>query len=174
MIEIIIGVFVVIVAAILVYAATKPDAFKIERQIVVAAPPEKVFPLVNDFHAHISWSPFEKDPAIKRAFSGAAQGKGSVYEWSGNREVGAGRISITDSSPPSKVTLLLEMFKPFKARNTVMFSLEPNGSGTNVRWSMQGAQPYLAKLVSTFVDCDKMVGRQFEEGLAKMKSLAEA
>jgi uncharacterized protein YndB with AHSA1/START domain len=170
-------VIAVILIAVLVYAATKPDGFRIQRTKAINAPPEKIFPLIDDLRAHTAWSPFEKDPAMKRTHSGAPRGKGSVYEWDGNRQVGRGRIAITDSMPPSKVTMALDMFTPFEAHNTVEFSVEPaSGSAaatTNVTWVMHGRQPYMAKLFSTFVNCDKMVGSQFEEGLAKLKALAE-
>jgi hypothetical protein len=110
---------------------------------------------------------------MQRTHSGAPSGPGAVYEWSGNREVGAGRLAILDSTP-SKITMALDMLKPFKAKNTVVFTLEPNGSAaTAVTWAMHGAQPYLAKVMSTFINCDKMVGSQFEQGLAKLKAIAE-
>ncbi len=166
-------VVAVLIAAVLAYAATKPDAFTIRRSILIAAPPEKIFPMIDDLRPQSAWSPFEKDPNMKRTHSGAPHGKGAVYEWDGNRQVGAGRIKITDSVPPSKITLLLDMFRPFKAQNTVEFTLERKGDGTNVTWAMQGRQPYMAKLMSIVMDCDKMVGSQFEEGLSKLKRLAE-
>ncbi len=166
-------IIVALIAAVLTYAGTKPDTFMVRRAAVVAAPPEKIFPMIDDLHAQSAWSPFEKDPNMKRTHSGAPRGKGAVYEWDGNRQVGAGRIAITNSTPPSKVILLLDMFRPFKAQNVVEFTLDPAGSGTNVTWAMKGRQPYMAKLMSTFMDCDKMVGSQFEEGLAKLKALAE-
>ncbi len=162
----------VVVAAILIYAATKPDSFSVQRTATIAAPQEKIFPLIDDLHAHHAWSPFEKGPAMKRTHSGAARGPGAVYEWEGNREVGKGRIAITDSTP-SKITMALDMLKPFKASNTVEFTLRPNGDSTDVTWAMHGAQPYMAKLVSTFINCDKMVGSQFEQGLSKLKAIAE-
>lgn len=165
-------VIAVAIFAVLVYAATKPDTFGIHRVASIVAPPEKIFPLIDDLRAHSSWSPFEKDPDMKRTHSGAIRGKGAVYEWEGNRQVGAGRIAITDSTP-SKVTMALDMLKPFEAHNTVEFRLEPKGGFTNVTWAMRGRQPYMAKLMSTFIDCEKMVGSQFEEGLGKLKALAE-
>jgi hypothetical protein len=110
---------------------------------------------------------------MKRAHSGAAQGPGAVYEWDGNRDVGAGRIAIVDSTP-SRITLDMQMSRPFKCHNAVEYTLEPNGQGTVVTWAMRGPQPFMAKLMSTFIDCDKMVGRQFDEGLARLKTLAEA
>jgi hypothetical protein len=165
-------VIAVAVVAVLVYAATKPDKFGVQRAASIGAPPEKIFPLIDDLHAHTSWSPFEKDPNMKRTHSGAARGKGAVYEWEGNRQVGAGRLAIIDSTP-SKVTMALDMLKPFEAHNVVEFTLEPKGGSTNVVWAMRGRQPYMAKLMTTFINCDKMVGSQFEEGLGKLKALAE-
>ena len=168
---------VIVIAAALVaalaYAATRPDTFAIRRSTTIAAPPERIFPMIDDLRAQSAWSPFEKDPQMKRTHSGAARGRGAVYEWDGNRQVGAGRIAITDSVPPSKVVLALDMLRPFKASNTVEFTLDRAGAGTNVTWSMQGRQPYMAKVMGLVMDCDKMVGSQFEEGLAKLKALAE-
>jgi hypothetical protein len=169
-------IIIVAVVAILAYAATRPDFFRVQRTATVKAPAEKIFPLIDDLRAHTAWSPFEKDPNMKRTHSGAARGKGALYEWEGNRQVGSGRIAITDSTP-SKVTMALDMLKPFEAHNIVEFTLEPNGSSTNVAtnvtWAMHGRSPYMAKVMSTFINCDKMVGRQFEEGLGKLKALAE-
>jgi len=172
---------VVALVAVLAYAASRPETFRIQRTATMKAPPERIFPFIDDLRAHTSWSPFEKDPAMKRAHSGAARGKGAVYEWEGNRQVGAGRIAITDSTP-AKITMTLDMLRPFEAHNVVEFALEPNGDAkavgadiaTNVSWAMQGRQPYMAKLFGTFVNCDRMVGRQFEEGLGKLKALVEA
>jgi uncharacterized protein YndB with AHSA1/START domain len=164
----------VAIAAALIYAAIQPDTFRVIRSTLISAPPEKIFPLINDLRAQSAWSPFEKDPNMKRTHSGAPQGKGAVYEWDGNRNVGAGRIAITDSVPPSRVSLLLDMSRPFEAHNTVDFILEPKSSGTQVTWAMQGRSPFMAKVMSLFINCDKMVGGQFEEGLAKLKTLVEA
>lgn len=163
----------VVIAALLVYAATKPDTFRIQRTATIKAPPDKVFALINDLQSHLSWSPFEKDPAIKRRFNGTTAGKGAVYEWEGNRKVGKGRIEIADTTPPSRITMKLDMVKPFQAHNTVDFTIAPEGEATNVTWAMQGAQPFMAKLVGTFMNCDKMVGGEFEQGLAKLKLIAE-
>jgi uncharacterized protein YndB with AHSA1/START domain len=177
----IVTIFIVIAvafAAVLAYAASKPDTFMVRRSASIAAPPEKIFPMIDDLRAQSAWSPFEKDPNMKRTHSGAPRGKGAVYAWDGNRQVGAGRIAITESVPSSKVVLLLEMSRPFKAHNTVEFTLDRIGAGTNVTgtkvtWAMQGRQPYMAKVMGLFVDCDKMCGGLFEEGLAKLKALAE-
>jgi len=171
-------VLALIIAAVLIYAGSKPDTFRVQRSAAIAAPPDKIFPHLNDLHAHRAWSPFEKDPAMKRTHSGAPAGKGAVYEWEGNREVGKGRIAITESVPSSKLVLALDMLKPFEAHNTVEYTLVPNSNATtattNVTWAMYGTQPFMAKLMSTFIDCDKMVGSQFELGLARLKAIAEA
>ncbi len=161
------------IASALIYASTAPDTFMISRAALIAAPPERIFPLINDLRAQSQWSPFEKDPNMKRTHSGAPSGKGAVYEWDGNRQVGAGRIAITDSLPPSRVSLALDMARPFEAHNKVDFVLEPSGGQTRVTWAMQGRQPFVAKLMSLVINCDKMVGTQFEQGLAKLKALAE-
>ena len=183
MIATILIVIAVAVAAVLAYAASRPDTFMVRRSASIAAPPEKIFTMIDDLRAQSAWSPFEKDPNMKRTHSGASRGKGAVYAWDGNRQVGAGRIAITDSVPPTRVVLLLEMSRPFKAHNTVEFTLDrigagtnvtgTNVTGTNVTWAMQGRQPYMAKVMGLFVDCDKMCGGMFEEGLAKLKALAE-
>ena len=170
---IIAAIAVVVVVVILIIAATKPDTFHVQRTSNIKAPPEKIFPLINDLHNHTSWSPFEKDPAMKKTHSGAPQGKGAVYEWDGNRQVGKGRIEIADTTPPSKLTMKLDMFSPFEAHNMGEFTLEPQGQSTNVSWAMHGPQPFMAKVMGTVINCDKMVGSQFEEGLAKLKALAE-
>lgn len=168
-----IGVIVLLVG-LLVFAATKPDTFRVQRATSIKAPPEKIFALINDFHSWRSWSPYEKlDPAMKRTYSGAAKGKGTVYEWDGNRNVGKGRVEITDTSPPSKVTIKLDMVKPFEAHNTVEFRLEGKGDSTNVTWAMDGQNAYIAKVMHVFFSMDSMVGGQFEEGLANLKTIAE-
>jgi len=167
-------VVVVLVVGLLVFAATKPDAFRVQRATSIKAPPEKIFALVNDFHSWGSWSPYEKlDPTMKRTYSGTANGKGTVYEWDGNRNVGKGRVEITDTSPPSKVTIKLDMVKPFEAHNIVEYTLEANGDSTNVTWAMDGQNTYIAKVMSLFFSMDSMVGGQFEEGLANLKTIAE-
>jgi hypothetical protein len=163
----------VVIAGILLFVASKPDKFEYKRSATINAPSDRIFPFLNDLREHLKWSPFEKDPDMKRVHSGALQGKGSMYEWDGNREVGAGRISIVDSTP-SRITLDLQMTRPFACRNVVEFSLEPAGSGTTVIWAMRGAQPFIGKLMGLFIDCEKMCGSQFEIGLARLKSLAEA
>ena len=174
MIKKIVIVVVVALAAILIFAATKPDTFRVERSTTIKAPPEKIFPLINDFHNWPTWSPWEKmDPAMKRAHSGAASGKGAVYEWEGNSKVGKGRMEIVDSAPPSKVTVKLDFLEPFEAHNFAEFVLEPKGDSTKVTWTMHGPAPYISKLMTVFMSMDSMIGKDFEEGLANMKAAAE-
>ena len=158
----------------LVLAAAKPDMFRIERAAIIAAPPERIFPLINDFRQWQSWSPFEKlDPAMTKTMSGPASGKGAVYEWKGNRKAGQGRMEIAEVSAPSKIDIDLRFLKPFKAHNTAEFRLEPQGGATKVTWAMRGKSPFVAKIMRTLVDVDAMVGRDFEAGLANLKTIAE-
>jgi hypothetical protein len=175
MFKVITIIIVVAIAAVLGYAATQPDTFDIRRTASIQATPENIFPMLNDFQQSMAWSPYEKkDPAMKRAFSGPASGQGSVYEFEGNQEVGAGRIEILESTPFSKVTLRLDMYKPFEGSNTIEYILEPKGETTDVTWAMHGAAPFISKVICLFVDMDKMVGKDFEEGLASLKSLVES
>ena len=174
MIKTIAIVLVLLIAALLIYAATKPDSFRIERTTTIKAPPEKIFALINDFHQWEAWSPWEKiDPALKRTYSGAASGTGAIYEWNGNKDIGQGRMEITESAPPSKVALKLDFVKPFEAHNMVEFTLATQGDSTTVTQAMYGPSPYISKLMTTFFSMEKMVGSKYEEGLANLKALAE-
>ena len=165
---------VVLLAALLIYAATKPDSFRIERRAAINAPPGKIFALINDFHQWESWSPWEKiDPALKRTYSGAASGKGAVYEWNGNKDIGQGRMEIVESSPSSKIVLNLDFVTPFEAHNFVEFSLSAEGDSTTVTQAMYGPSPYISKLMTIFFSMEKMVGDKYEEGLDNLKKLAE-
>jgi uncharacterized protein YndB with AHSA1/START domain len=168
-------VLVLSVVSVLGYAATKPDTFRIARTTTIKAPPERVFPLINDLHKQLTWIPFDKDPAATRSFSGTPSGKGATYAWDGNSDVGAGSIEITDATAPSKVMMKLAMTRPFETHNIVEFTLDPGPGAdtTQVTWSMHGEQPFLGKIVSVFMDCDKMVGSEFDKGLAKLKAVAE-
>jgi uncharacterized protein YndB with AHSA1/START domain len=170
-----IGIVIVVgIAAVLLLAATKPDSFTVKRVASIQATPEKIFSLINDFNRWPAWSPWEKkDPAMKRTLSAATSGKGATYAWEGNREVGQGSMEIAESVPSSKVAIKLDFVKPFQAHNQVEFALEPRGDATDVTWTMQGPTPYLAKVIHVFVDMDRMVGRDFEAGLANLKAAAE-
>jgi hypothetical protein len=167
-------VLAIAIAVILILAATKPDRFSIQRATAVKAPPERIFPLINDFHQWGNWSPYEtKDPAMKRSYSGAASGKGAIYQWDGNKNVGSGRMEILDSSAPSKIVIKLDFFAPFEGHNTAEFTMLPQGDATNLTWLMHGPSPFMGKIMRVFLNIDRMVGKDFEIGLANLKRLAE-
>ena len=167
-------ILAVAIGVILFLATRHPDTFAIERSASMQAPPEKIFPLIASPKMMNTWMPFlEPDPNAKLVYSGPDSGQGAANTWAGNRQVGEGRIEVASVEPPSKVTLKLDMVKPMKAANTVVFTLKPSGSATNVTWAMSGRQPFLGKLMNVFIDCDKMVGKQFEKGLGNLKTLAE-
>ena len=166
-------VVVVLLAGLLCFAATRPNTFRYQRTASINAPPQKILPLIQDFHNWIDWSPWEKlDPALKRTYGGAASGKGAVYEWEGNNKAGQGRMEITEASL-SKVLIKLDFLKPFEAHNTAEFNLEPRGDATTINWAMYGPNPFIAKVMCLFVNMDKMVGKDFEAGLANLKAAAE-
>jgi hypothetical protein len=174
MVKIILIVLVVLIAALLAFAASKPGTFRIRRATTIKAPPERIFPLINDFHNWGSWSPWEKlDPAMKRTYSGAQNGKGAMYAWEGNGKAGAGNMEIAQSSPSSAVTINLNFIKPFEGHNITEFTLTPVGDSTNVTWDMHGPSPFMSKLMQVFMSMDSMVGKDFEAGLANMKRIAE-
>jgi len=168
-----IGITVAIaLAAFLILAANKPDTFRVQRSTVIQAPPAKVHALIDDFGLWQSWSPWEKkDPAMTRLRSGPVRGVGAVYSWE-SKEVGCGRMEIVESSPAA-VRIKLDFIKPIAAHNIAEFVLTPEGEATRVTWTMQGPNTYLAKLMQTVFDMDQMVGRDFEAGLASLKSLTE-
>lgn len=174
MLKIIAIIIGILISGVLLFAATKPDVFRVERKAVIQAPPGKVFVLVNDFKQWTAWSPWEKkDPAMKRTFGTTTIGKGAVYAWDGNKDVGKGSMEITDSVAPSRIRLRLDFEKPFEAHNIVTFTLAPQGNTTEVGWVMEGRVPYFAKIIHVFLDMDAMVGKDFEAGLAAMKTAAE-
>ncbi len=167
-------VLAVALAIVLVLAATKPNAFSVERATTVRALPEKIFPLINDFHQWGSWSPYEsRDPAMKRSYSGAASGKGAVYGWDGNNNVGSGRMEILEASAPAKIVIKLDFFRPFEGHNTAEFTILPQGDDTNVTWRMFGPAPFMSRLMQVFMNLDRMIGKDFEIGLANLKRLTE-
>ena len=173
MFKIILLIVIVALAAVLGFATTRPDVFRVERSASIKAAPEKIFPLIADFHQWAEWSPWEKmDPAMQRTFSGAVSGKGAAYAWEGNSKVGAGRMEITDAVP-SKITIQLDFIKPFEGHNIAEFTLTPNGDTTNVTWAMHGPAPFISKLIGLFCDMDKMIGKDFETGLANLKVIAQ-
>jgi uncharacterized protein YndB with AHSA1/START domain len=167
-------VLAIAIAIVLILAATKPNTFSVQRATTVKAPPEKIFPLINDFHQWGTWSPYEnKDPAMKRSYSGAESGKGAVYAWDGNNNVGSGRMEILDTSQPSKIVIKLDFFKPFEGHNTAEFTMLPQGDVTNVTWLMHGPAVFMSKVMQVFMNLDKMIGKDFEVGLANLKRLSE-
>ena len=167
-------VLALLIATILIYAATKPDSFRLERSTHIKAPPEKIFVLIDDFKQWEAWSPWEKiDPALKRTYSGAASGVGAIYEWNGNKDIGQGRMEIIESTPPAMVSLKLDFVTPFEAHNFVEFSLSAEGDSTTVTQAMYGPSPYISKLMTIFFSMEKMVGDKYEEGLVNLKTLAE-
>lgn len=168
-------VMVILIVTILIYAATRPDSFRVERSAVIEAPPEEIFTRLEDLHQWAAWSPWErKDPAMKRTHSGAARGTGAVYAWDGNDDVGQGSMEVIETVPPSRLVIRLDFIKPFEAHNIVEFALRPEGEATNVTWSIHGPSPYVSKLMGLFFDMDAMIGKDFEDGLARLKTLAEA
>ncbi len=175
-IAIIAVVLAVAIAIVLVLAAAKPDTFSVQRAAAVKAPPEQIFSLINDFHRWGTWSPWEnKDPAMKRTYSGAESGKGAVYAWDGNRNVGSGRMEILDASSSSKIVIKLDFFKPFEGHNTAEFTMLPQGDAatTNINWVMHGPAPFMSKVMQVFINMDGMIGKDFEIGLANLKKLTE-
>ncbi len=167
-------VVVVLIAGVLTLAATKPDTFRVQRTASIKAPPEKIFPLINDLRAFNTWNPYEtKDPNLKGRHIGSASGKGAAYAFDGNKEVGQGSLEIMESLPSARVTMKLNLIKPFEAQNTIEFTFQPEGDITNVTWAMQGHTPYFAKIIHLFFDMDSMVGKDFETGLANLKVAAE-
>jgi len=156
------------------YVATRPDTFRVQRTVLIEAPPERIFPYLEDLRKFSQWSPYEQlDPAMARTYSGARKGKGAVYEWSGNSKVGKGRMEIAQTAPPSMVVIRLDFVRPFETQNIVEFTLQPEAARTRVTWAMRGANPYLAKLIQLVFSMDRMVGRDFEAGLESLKSLTE-
>ena len=174
MVKIIAIVTTILIAGVLVFAASLPDIFRVQRSVSIKAPPEKVFGLINDFKLWASWSPWEKkDPAMKRTFGAVAAGVGATYAWDGNGDVGQGSMEITDSLASSRIVLRLDFVKPFEGHNTVEFTLQPRGNMTKVTWAMQGPTPYFAKIIHVFINMNNMVGGDFETGLANLKAAVE-
>jgi hypothetical protein len=164
-----------VVAIFLIVVAMQPSDFKVERSATMRAPAPAAFAQVNDFQNWRAWSPWEKvDAELRRQYDGPNAGTGAVYAWQGNKDVGEGRMTITDSRPGELVRIRLEFFKPFAATNTVEFKFKPAGAdSTAVTWTMTGQNNFLAKAICMFVDMDKMVGGMFDQGLAQMKTVVE-
>ena len=175
----IVGVVAVVILAVLAFAYTRPDTFRVERSVTIKAPSQKVFDAISDFHRWTEWSPWENiDPGLKRTYSGAPRGVGTVYDWTGNSKVGTGRMEITGITEPSKVVIKLDFLRPMEAHNTAEFTIEPQGGGkeegVRVTWAMFGPALFMGKLMTVFISMDRMVGGSFEQGLANLKRISEA
>ena len=164
----------VTVVCILLFAATRPSTFRIQRSLSIAAPSRRIFDLINDFHRWPQWAPQDtEDPSMKRTYSGAASGAGAVSEWKGKGSTGSGQMEITESRSPARVEIRTTFVKPFEAKNLNVFTLEPERAETRVTWSMQGSNLYFKKLMGLFTNMDRLLGRHFEVGLKNLRRLAE-
>jgi uncharacterized protein YndB with AHSA1/START domain len=174
MLKIIAIVVVVAIVAVLGYAATRPNTFRVARSTVIKAPPERIYALIEDFHQWRAWSPYENlDPAMTRTYGGPAAGLGANYAWAGDGKAGAGRMEIVKARAPSELGIDLDFTKPFEAHHKASFVLAPEGDATRVTWAMEGASPFMFKVMSLVFDMDKMIGKDFETGLATLKTEAE-
>jgi len=172
--KILIGIAALIIV-ICVIASFQSDDMNVTRSTTTSAQPETVFKIVNDFSQWDSWSPWSKiDPDMKATLEGPKEGVGAVYHWSGNSEVGEGTTRLVESIPSEKVAMKLEFVRPFAGTSDVQFTFAPEGAGTKVTWAMQSKKPFMGKVVGLFMDCEKMCGDQFNEGLANLKKIAEA
>jgi hypothetical protein len=169
------GVAALGIAALLTYAATRPDMFRVERSVTIAAAPETIHPLINDMQRFNTWNPFnKKDPSMKGSYRGPTAGPGAAYDFEGNGNVGKGSVQIVEPTGPSRVSMKLDMTAPMEAHNRIDFTLVPQGANrTQVTWAMQGPSPFIGKVMGVIFDMDKMVGGDFDAGLASLKALAE-
>jgi Polyketide cyclase / dehydrase and lipid transport len=172
---VVLGVVLVLIVAVLAFIATRPSNFIVERSAIISAPGDVVFGMINDFHQWGQWSPWDKrDLDMKKTYEGPSAGPGASYAWDGNKNVGMGRMTILDCKPGESVSIKLEFFKPFAGTNQTTFKLAPSGAGTRVNWSMAGKYNFMAKVFCLFMDMDKMVGKDFEQGLANLNTVAQA
>jgi len=172
---ILVGIIAIVIIAILICAMMQPNTFRVARSISINADPEKIFPLINDFHNWKAWSPFEKlDPTMTTTFSGAENGVGAIYTWNGNKKAGAGRMEIIKTVVPTEINIQLDFTKPFKSSNPTTYTLVAQGNSTTVSWIMSGPMNIMSKVMCLFISMDKLVGKDFEAGLANIKNLAES
>jgi uncharacterized protein YndB with AHSA1/START domain len=168
------SIVVVLIAAALIFVATRPDTIRVQRVVSIKASPEKIFPHIDDLRSFATWAPWEKEnPAMKRTFSGAASGKGAVYEWGGGDDFTQGRMEIADSSPPSKVVIKVDFIQPDQPNSIVEFKLQAKGDATDVTWTMQSPKSFVEKFMFLFFDIDSIMGTGFEAGLANLKAIVE-
>jgi hypothetical protein len=167
-------VLLVLAGVLVAVIATRPDTFHVERSAVIQAPPPVVFAHLEDFHRWPEWSPWEgRDPQMMREYEGAEAGVGAAYHWNGNDQVGEGRMTITESAPPSRLDIRLDFIKPFAATNQCAFTLVPEDGGTRVTWTMDGKADFMTKAMTLVMSMDRMVGKDFEQGLATLKTVSE-
>lgn len=167
-------VIALVIAAILIYAATRPDTLRVERSATFKATPAQVFAQINDFHNWPAWSTWERmDANMQKTHSGAPSGVGAKYAWQGNSKVGQGSMEITASVPNSKVQINLDFLKPMEAHNIGEFIISPEGEGSRLTWAMYGPAPFVTKLFGVFVNMDKMIGKDFEDSLNNLRAVVE-
>src|SRR6266700_1185294 len=165
-------VVAVIVIGLAVVVALQPASFRVTRTATISASPAAVFAQVNDFHNWVAWSPWEKlDPGMKRSYEGAPSGAGAMYAWSGNSQVGEGRMTVTESRPSDLIRIKLDFEKPFRASNIAEFTFEPRGEQTAVTWTMTGRKNFVAKAIHLVMSMDRMIGGAVEQGLSQMKAV---
>lgn len=168
-------VFGIIIVGILALAAVQPDDYKVERSITIQAPADIVFTQVNDFHKWAAWSPWAKmDPQAKFTFEGAENGAGAIHTWDGNKNLGAGKMTIIESNPHSVIKIQLDFEKPMKSTSVADFKFDHQNDQTTLTWTMSGKCNYMCKLMGLFMNMDKMIGGQFDKGLADIKAISEA
>lgn len=173
MVTVALAVILGLVVLVLAFAATKPNEFRWVRSAQMNAAPARILPEITDFHRWEAWSPWDKiDPAMTRTYSGAASGVGAIYEWQGNKKVGRGRMEVLESTP-TQVTIKLDFFEPYEAHNMCEFSAEAKDGGTRLTWAMHGPTPFMSKVMQVFMNLEKMVGKDFENGLANLKAVVE-
>jgi len=174
MLPTILAIITIVIVLFLVYVATRPSEFRVVRSLAVSASPAVLFEQVNDLHRWQAWSPWAKlDPEMKVTYAGAEQGTGASYTWLGNKKVGEGKMVIEQSEPDSRIVIQLQFIKPFPATNTTEFSFKPEGNQTLVAWAMTGQKNFMMKFFGVLMNMDKMIGQDFEKGLAAMKTIAE-
>jgi uncharacterized protein YndB with AHSA1/START domain len=167
----VVGVF----GSLFAVASRKPETFSVVRSTTIDAPADRIFGLINDFHNWASWSPFEKlDPAMTKTFTGPSSGAGASYAWTGNKKAGAGSMTLMASTPSSNISIAMAFLKPFKSESTITFTIEPSGAAHQVTWAMSGKNKLISKVMSVFVSMDKLIGKDFAEGLANLKREAES
>lgn len=168
------AIILLLLIAFILFVATRPDDFRIERSLSMQARPEQIFPLLNNFHEWEAWSPWEKvDPAVRRSYSGPQQGQAAVYSWLGNKELGEGRMEILESQPFNYLRIQINFYKPFAAQNTIEFRLDDQGTTTVVSQAMFGPCNFMSKLMGLFFSMENMVGKKFDEGLLDLKNIVE-